>query len=82
MAYLWPMATFCASSDEREIETFVSIPMDNKHPYTAIRADIEHAAYAAHRDQGREYLASMYAQWAAEESALARALMRIEGDAA
>ena len=39
-----------------------------------------HAAYAAHRDQGREYLASLYAQWAAEESALARALMRIEVD--
>ena len=56
--------------------------MGNKLPYTTIRADIEHAAYAAHRDQGREYLASMYAQWAAEESALARALMRIEGDAA
>ena len=38
-----------------------------------------HASYDAHKSEGRDLLASMYAQWAAEESALARALMGIEG---
>ena len=37
-----------------------------------------HATYEEHRDAGREYLACMYAKWAEEESAIARALMRIE----
>ena len=37
-----------------------------------------HASCDAHKSEGSEYLASMYAKWAAEESALARALLRIE----
>ena len=44
-------------------------------------AAIYHSEFCSKREEGSE-LASMYAQWAAEESALARALMRIEGDAA
>ena len=37
-----------------------------------------HATYEEHRDAGREYLAVPYSKWAEEESAIARALMRIE----
>ena len=37
-----------------------------------------HASYEAHKSEGREFLASMYSKWAAEYSAIARALMRIE----
>ena len=37
-----------------------------------------HAAYGAHRDSGREYLAILYAGCSAEQYAIARALMRIE----
>ena len=36
-----------------------------------------HADYDAHKSEGREFLARWYAQLAAEESALARALMGI-----
>ena len=38
-----------------------------------------HAAYVSHKSEGRKYLARLYSKWAAEESAIARALMRIEG---
>ena len=37
-----------------------------------------HASYEEHRDAGRECLAVLYSKWAEEESAIARALMRIE----
>ena len=39
-----------------------------------------HAAYDKHKSEGREFLASMYSNWAAEHSTIARALMCIEGD--
>ena len=39
-----------------------------------------HAAYDEHKSEGREILASMYSNWAAEHSAIASALMCIEGD--
>ena len=54
---------------------------------TAIQAQRMGASYRAdaerkRNDIGDENLAGMYAEWSAEQYAIARALMGIEGDAA
>lgn len=42
-------------------------------------AAIYHSEFCTKREEGSKFLTSMYSDWAAERSAIARALMGIEG---